>query len=133
LAAAEKAAGAGYPLGFLIAPVFAAEGWEKDYRELFGMMADALNAADVGSCPGAGSAPTFEFITHRFTAKAKNIILKIFPETELEMKEETRKYKYGQFGYGKYVYHEELFQEIKSFLTSLVEQYFPASRIEYFV
>src|SRR3712207_8832628 len=42
----------------------------------------------------------FEVISHRYTTKAKNRILEIFPETTLPMEDEDRKFKYGQFGYG---------------------------------
>lgn len=125
LAAAKKVAGSGYPLGFLVAPIIAAGGWQSDYRELFEEVARALN--------GTGENLTFEFITHRFTKRAKNTILEIFPETGLEMDEESRTFKFGQFGYGKYIYPKELFKEIKSHFTGLVDEFFPAAKIEYFV
>ncbi|MGQ0519457.1 spore photoproduct lyase family protein, partial [Bacillus sp. D-CC] len=32
--AARKVAGAGYPLGFIVAPLYMHEGWEEGYREL---------------------------------------------------------------------------------------------------
>ncbi len=44
---------------------------------------------------------TVEFITHRFTRRARENIEKVFPETCLleHMNEEERRFKYGQFGY----------------------------------
>ncbi|MCL5289900.1 MAG: spore photoproduct lyase [Eubacteriales bacterium] len=125
LAAAKKVAGSGYPLGFLVAPIIATGGWQSDYRELFEKMARVLNGAEENL--------TFEFITHRFTKRAKNTILEVFPETGLEMNEESSTFKFGQFGYGKYVYPKELFHEIKSHFTGLVDEFFPAAKIEYFV
>jgi len=42
---------------------------------------------------------SFEIISHRFTARAKNTIMSVYPSTTLPMDESQRKYKYGQFGY----------------------------------
>lgn len=47
---------------------------------------------------------TFEFITHRFTKRAKNNIMELFADTELPLDETVRQFKFGQFGYGKYLY-----------------------------
>jgi spore photoproduct lyase len=126
LAAAAKAAGAGYPLGFIIAPVFHYPAWRKDYGSLFRSLVAALPEA-------AGSDLTFEFITHRFTKRAKANILTIFPETRLPMDEEERKYKFGQFGYGKYVYEARTAGELKDFMLEQVVAHFPAAKVEYFV
>lgn len=125
LAAAKKVFGAGYPLGFLVAPIIASDGWQKDYQELFEAAARTLDKA--------GENLTFEFITHRFTKRAKNTILEVFPQTGLEMDEQPRTFKFGQFGYGKYVYPRELFQEIKGYFTELVGEFFPGAGIVYFV
>jgi len=125
LATAKKAAEAGYPVGFLVAPIIAVDEWKKHYRELFSEASSALKDHKEGL--------TFEFISHRFTKRAKATIMDVFPETELELNEQSRVFKFGQFGYGKYIYTEELFQEIKIFLTSLTEKHFPGARIEYFV
>lgn len=125
LAAANKVAAAGYPLGFLVAPIIAAEGWRESYRELFKAAAAELsgNARDL----------TFEFITHRFTKRAKGTILEVFPNTHLDLDEEARTFKFGQFGYGKYIYPRELFTEISDYLNSLASEYFPDAKVEYFV
>lgn len=125
LAAAKKVAEAGYPIGFLVAPIIAEEGWKESYRELFKTVADTLN----GKVPSL----TFEFITHRFTKRAKNTILEVFPNTRLDLAEESRTFKYGQFGYGKYVYPKELFNEIKEYFHSLAQELFPQAKVEYFV
>lgn len=46
----------------------------------------------------------------------QNRILEIFPETTLPMNDEDRKFKYGQFGYGKYLYNKEDLTDMKEFL-----------------
>lgn len=125
LAAAQKVAGAGYPLGFLVAPIIAEEGWKEGYRELFKTVASELNS----KVPDL----TFEFITHRFTKRAKNTILEVFPNTGLDLEEESRTFKFGQFGYGKYVYPKELFNEIKDYFYGLAQEFFPQAKVEYFV
>ncbi len=126
LEAAKKAAGAGYPLGFIIAPIMVYPGWEEEYRELIESLRKALG-------PAAERDITFELISHRFTARAKKRILEVFPATTLPMEEEKRKFKYGQFGYGKYVYPKETMEELKSLFHREIATYFPAATIEYLV
>lgn len=125
LEAAKKVAGAGYPLGFLVAPIIASEGWKESYEELFKIAASELK----GKVPDL----TFEFITHRFTKRAKGTILEVFPNTRLDLDEETRTFKFGQFGYGKYIYPKELFSEINSYFEDMSSKYFPHAKVEYFV
>lgn len=126
IAAAGKVAGAGYPLGFIIAPIILYPGWQEGYRTMINELHDALAGTKTDDL-------TFELITHRFTTRAKNRILEVFPETELPMDEEERKYKYGQFGYGKYVYPKETLDEVKTFFHQVIGTQFPTAKIEYLV
>jgi len=126
LETARKVAGAGYPLGFIIAPIIVYPGWEKDYGGLMESLREKLG-------PAAESNITFELISHRFTARAKKRILDIFPASTLPMQEEERKFKYGQFGYGKYVYPKETLQEMDSLFRGELAKNFPGSRVEYLV
>jgi len=124
--AAAKVAAAGYPLGFIIAPIMVYPGWEDQYRELILNLKKHLGQAYEQNI-------TFELISHRFTSRAKKRILEIFPSTTLPMDEGERKYKYGQFGYGKYVYPKEALQEMDSLFSRELERNFPGSRVEYLV
>ncbi len=124
--AARKVAEAGYPLGFLIAPIILYPGWQEEYTELVHNLKKALDDA-------AESNITFELISHRFTARAKKRLLKVFPGSSLPLEEEERKFKYGQFGYGKYVYPKERLQEMDSLFSKELERNFPGSRVEYLV
>jgi len=124
--AAAKVAKAGYPLGFIIAPVIVYPGWQQDYREMLLLLGNSLAVFDE-----AGT--DFEIITHRYTTRAKNNILEIFPDTSLPMQEEERKFKFGQFGYGKYVYPPEQMAEIKAFLTAQLNELFPQAKLSYLV
>jgi len=124
--AAARVAEAAYPLGFIIAPILVYDGWQHDYANL-------LRELQAGLSPGARAGLTFEFITHRFTARAKTNILDIFPRTGLPLNETERRYKFGQFGYGKYIYPAEVFEEVKNYMYRQVEQFFPQARVEYFV
>lgn len=75
----------------------------------------------------------FEIISHRFTTIAKNRILQIFPESDLPMDEEQRKFKYGQFGYGKYVYPKEIIDEIRQFFIQDIEELFSNKEVKYII
>ena len=62
--AAAKLMKVGYPVGFLIAPVFLYEGWEQEYEEVLIQLKEAL--------PQERMHPLFfEVITHRYTTRAK--------------------------------------------------------------
>jgi spore photoproduct lyase len=124
--ASMKVAKSGYPVGFIIAPVFLYDNWKEDYRNLL------LNLHE--KMPRNLKNPlTFEVISHRYTARAKNTILEVFPETTLPMSDEERSYKYGQFGYGKFVYTKEQLQEMKDFFNSEIESIFEDKVIKYII
>lgn len=129
--AAGKVLRAGYPLGFIIAPIIRVENWKKEYETLLISLARELerNSPSVWT----PSELTFEWITHRFTQRARTNILEVFPSTTLPMREEERKFKYGQFGYGKYVYRPDEITEMKEFFYGLMDKYFPDARSEYFI
>jgi spore photoproduct lyase len=124
--AAAKLAEHGYQIGFIIAPVFIYEKWKDEYAELIDMLYNTL-PKDLAKHIG------FEVISHRYTTKAKNIILQVFPETTLPMNDIERKYKYGQFGYGKYVYTKEQLQDMKDFFTSELNNKFKNKEIKYII
>lgn len=121
-----KLAKAGYPIGFIIAPVFLYEGWKKDYRNLLLDLKSSL--------PEKLEYPiTFEVISHRYTKRAKDVILQVFPETTLPMNDEERKYKYGQFGYGKFVYGKDQLEDMKEFFKKEITEIFKGAEIKYII
>ncbi len=125
LNAARKVIDSGYKTGFLIAPIFIYDNWDKEYINLIKDISDILNTD--------GKELSFELITHRFTERAKKVIKKIYPRTELPMNTETRQFKYGQFGYGKYVYPEELRKKIEEHMQKNINKFLPKAEIKYFV
>ncbi len=123
--AAAKVAGAGYPLGFIIAPIIWYEGWQDGYAGMLRRLSEALPEE-------AERDLTFELIQHRFTKRAKNIILKRYPNTKLEMDETKRKFKWGRYGIGKYVYPNEQSEALREFISEQIALRFPRATIEYF-
>lgn len=124
--AAAKVMGAGYPVGFLIAPVFLYENWRNEYKDVIWKLKEAL--------PENYPHPLFfEVITHRFTPKAKELIGDIFPDSTLPMNEEERTYKHGQFGYGKYTYKKEDMRDVKAFFQKELIEAFPECEIKYII
>ncbi len=129
LKAAGKVLQAGYPLGFIIAPIIFFPGWEEEYESMIKDLAVAIK-------PYLGNIDekvTLELISHRYTKRAKSNILDIFPTTELPMDEDKRKFKYGQFGYGKYVYPPDIMNQFKETFHNYTEKYLPESETKYFV
>ena len=124
--ASIKVAEAGYPTGFLVAPVFIYPNWKEEYHDLLLEIKSKL--------PNNLKFPvTFEVISHRYTTTAKNRILQIFPESVLPMNDNDRKYKYGQFGYVKHVYPKESLDEIKQFFLKEIEELFSNKEIKYII
>ncbi len=124
--ASRKVMSAGYPVGFIIAPVFMYDGWKEDYREMMIQLSEKV--------PTEIKYPlTFEVISHRYTPKAKSVIDEIFPDNILPMVDEDRTYKYGQFGYGKYVYNKEQIAEMKEFFSAELKEIFPQCEIKYII
>jgi len=125
LEAAGKVARAGYPLGFIVAPLYWFDGWQAGYTELLEKLSGKLHEE-------AKTDLTFELIQHRFTKIAKNLILQRYPKTKLKMNEEERKYKWGKYGKGKYVYPDLQAKELQAHMEAEINRLFPLARIEYF-
>jgi spore photoproduct lyase len=75
---------------------------------------------------------TFELIQHRFTKPAKKVIQERYPNTKLEMDEEKRKYKWGRYGIGKYVYQKDDVEVLEETIRGYIYEYFPDAEIQYF-
>lgn len=122
---ASKISLAGYPLGFIVAPIMIYPDWKKEYAELFDLLKQQVKYE-------AEQPLTFELIQHRFTSTAKGFILNRFPHTKLDMDETRRSMKWGKYGRFKYVYPRETANEIKTYLSALIMERFPDAVIEYF-
>jgi spore photoproduct lyase len=125
LEAAVKVAGAGYPLGFIVAPIYIHEGWREGYYELFSQL-DRLLPEE------ARDDITFEMIQHRFTKPAKRVIEKNYPKSKLKMNEDDRRYKWGRYGIGKYIYQKDEEADLRDTLETYIDDFFPNAKIEYF-
>ena len=121
--AASSILNAGYHLGFIIAPVFLYDGWKMEYGNIIEQIGDRFSGEDI----------SFEIISHRFTKRAKENILTVYPKTTLPMEEEIRKFKYGQFGYGKYVYTKDKLDDMREFFKNKIGNYFNESNIKYII
>ncbi len=125
LRAAGKMAKAGYPLGFIIAPIILHENWKQEYKELIDELHHQIGFEEK-------SFVTFELIQHRFTMNAKNIIEERYPNSKLEMDPEKRLKKWGKYGKVKYVYPKDEAQEAKEYISNLIQEKFPHGHIQYF-
>lgn len=123
--AAVKVAEAGYPLGFIVAPIYLHDGWKQGYRDMFEQLSDALPSLATKDL-------TFELIQHRFTKPAKRVIQQNYPMTKLELDESKRKWKWGKYGIGKYVYTDAEQEDIKTTLGDYIKRFFPDAKLEYF-
>ena len=122
--AVRKIAAAGYPIGFIIAPIMIYEYWKEEYKELFETLKVALKDYN--------GELSFELIQHRFTKAAKELIVQRFKNTKLDLNEETRQLKWGPYGKFKYVYKKPDSEEIKNYISVLINDNFHGAVIEYF-
>jgi len=122
--AVRKIANAGYPVGFLIAPIMIYNNWKEEYKELIENLKIALE--------GYNEEVSFELIQHRFTKAAKELIIQRFKDTKLDLNEEKRLLKWGPYGKFKYVYKKPVSEEIENYVSELINNNFKNAIIEYF-
>lgn len=109
-------------MGFVIAPIMAFDGWPDGYEQLFDEIETALDfECDL----------TFELITHRFTAKSKEVLNGWYPNSKLDMQMDARTTKRNKFGGIKYVYDREMTQSLRSFFESTIASRFPQAQLLY--
>ena len=125
LVAAAAIAKSGYPLGFLLGPIMHFANWQAAYRQLLVDLAQQLDPQPPDL--------HFELVTHRYTERAKKVINDVYPDNELPMDETERRFKWGQFGYGKWLYSAERMSEMRSFFSDTLHDLFPTAVIDYFV
>lgn len=122
--AANRLGRDGYPIGFVLAPLIIYEGWENDYESLLADLADRLE-------PSLHRGLSFELISHRFTARAKEIIQTRFPHCRLDLDESRRRIRHGRYGRKKFVYTPGELRALWQHLREGIERRFPAAVIEY--
>jgi len=123
LAALRRMAQAGYRVGLTVAPIIAADGWERAYDALLADAAAALNdvADDV----------TVELITHRFTQGSREVLRSWYPGSRLPMGPEGRAEKRTKFGGVKHVYDADTMRALRGFFERAVPRHLPDARILY--
>lgn len=122
LALPKDQGGGGYPIGVVLAPIMPIENWQQEYEQLLDNLRSRLDF-DVDL--------TFELITHRFTPGSKEVLQGWYPNSSLEMDEESRSRKINKFGGTKYVYPAATMKEMKTFFYSKIESKFPEAKILY--
>ncbi|MBX4266042.1 spore photoproduct lyase [Clostridium estertheticum] len=124
IGAVKKIATAGYPIGFIIAPIMIYDNWRSEYKELFETLKIALEDYK--------EEVSFELIQHRFTKAAKELIVQRFKNTKLDLDEEKRLLKWGPYGKFKYVYKKPESEDIKNYISEQININFDLAIIEYF-
>jgi len=122
LALPRSQGGGDYPVGLVIAPIMAMEGWQDHYSELFDSISTALDFdCDL----------TFELITHRFTPGSKEVLTGWYPYSQLDMDESNRSVKRNKFGGIKYVYDADTMKSLRRFFESEIGKRFPQAKLLY--
>jgi spore photoproduct lyase len=74
---------------------------------------------------------SYLLITHRFTPKSKETLQTWYPKSKLDLDETQRTQKRNKFGGVKYVYPQEIMNELKDFIQTQIELNFPQAQILY--
>lgn len=122
LAGMAALAGAGYPVGLVVAPIMPFDGWEAEYGALLDRAAAALPA---------GADLTVECITHRFTPGSKATLREWYPNSPLEMDEAGRAEKRHKFGGVKYVYPTATMRAMRGWFERAIAERLPGARLLY--
>jgi spore photoproduct lyase len=115
-------AGPGYPIGLVVAPIMAIDGW----RDHYGRLLDDAAAVLPPHCD-----LTVELITHRFTPGSKETLEGWYPNTTLEMEPAGRAEKRNKFGGVKHVYPRDTMRELRDWFAAAIGARFPDARILY--
>lgn len=122
LALPKEQGGGAYPIGVVLAPIMPIPDWQQHYSTLLQQLEQHLNfPCDL----------TFELISHRFTPGSKDVLMQWYPNTSLDMNEETRTVKRNKFGGVKYVYQKEVMNELRNFIQQEISLRFPKARVLY--
>ena len=122
LALPAAAGGGGYPVGVVIAPIMAIADWEDHYTQLLDHLSETLDFdCDL----------TIELISHRFTPGSKEVLNSWYPQSKVEMDEETRSVKRNKFGGLKYVYEADTMKTLRQFFEREISRRFPQAQILY--
>ena len=124
LAALRRLALAGYPVGLTIAPIMPVPDWREHYGRLLDQAAEA-----VAGLPEVDL--TAELITHRFTPGSKEVLLGWYPQTRLEMDENTRTRKTGKFGNVKHVYPKDVMADLRGWFDTEIARRLPQCQVLY--
>lgn len=124
LTALRSMALAGYRVGLTIAPIMPIPNWRTEYAQLLDDV-----AAAVSEVPDLDL--TAEIITHRFTPTSKDVLLGWYPNTRLEMDEDSRSQKRSKFGGVKYVYPKQTMTEMRAWFVAELERRLPPARLLY--
>ncbi|USU10077.1 radical SAM protein [Sphingomonadaceae bacterium OTU29MARTA1] len=124
LAALARMARAGYPIGLTIAPIIAADGWQRAYAGLIAQAGTALADVPDVDC-------TIELITHRYTPGSKAVLDSWYPGSKLDMSDANRAEKRTKFGSVKHVYDASTMKELRCFFEAELASTLPFARVLY--
>ncbi|MFD1952340.1 radical SAM protein [Sphingomonas arantia] len=124
LVALRRMAEAGYKIGLTIAPIIAADGWERAYGQLIEDVADALAGLPDPDL-------TIELITHRYTPGSKAVLETWYPGSALDMGPDGRAEKRTKFGSVKFVYDAGTMRALRGFFETTIARVLPQARILY--
>ena len=124
LRALREVAEAGYKVGLVIAPILPLPDWREEYGRLLTDTAGAVAGV-------SGIDLTVELITHRFTARSKEVLQGWYPGSSLEMDEVLRTKKRTRLGAEKWVLPRPVMTEMRDWFERTLADKLPFARLLY--
>lgn len=120
--AINKLIDANYKVGIIIAPVIMVEDYKNLYKELIIYLKENLNKKAINSVFFEVIFMTYSYVHYKINTEAFPKAIKLYNKDKMRAR--------GRY---KYMYKENILEDGKQYIASLLKEYFPKNKIKYIV
>ena len=120
--AINKLVDANYKVGIIIAPVIMVEDYKNLYKELIIYLKENLNKKAINSVFFEVIFMTYSYVHDKINTEAFPKAIKLYNKDKMRAR--------GRY---KYMYKENILEDGKQYIASLLKEYFPKNEIKYIV
>lgn len=120
--AINKLVDANYKVGIIIAPVIMVEDYKNLYKELIIYLKENLNKKAINSVFFEVIFMTYSYVHYKINTEAFPKAIKLYNKDKMRAR--------GRY---KYMYKENILEDGKQYIASLLKEYFPKNEIKYIV
>lgn len=120
--AINKLVDANYKVGIIIAPVIMVEDYKNLYKELIIYLKENLNKKAINSVFFEVIFMTYSYVHYKINTEAFPKAIKLYNKDKMRAR--------GRY---KYMYKENILEDGKQYIASILKEYFPKNEIKYIV